>query len=264
MKVAEGTVLYTTGDLPCTGVGIKWSSEELNSALKGRIATVFFDDEGSTIVDEIMSDISETQFEFHQLRRHLTDSERIENWRVGEVIADVWLTDHRHCYFPWPAQRDIRKSGSSLPGADLVGLHTDRQGDQLVFGEVKTSSSAKYPPTVMDGHTGLRKQIVDLRDNDLKRDQLLVYLSHRANGSNWIKRFQRAATRYLSNKSDVQLFAFLVRDVSPNQSDATMFVNRLGQDCPESMKIELVVLYLPAGRVNEIGKAMLKLITGSP
>jgi len=225
---------------------------------------VFFDDEGWTIIKEIMSDISETQFELHQLRRHLTDSERIENWRAGEVIADVWLTDHRHCYFPWSAQRDIRKRGSSLPGADLVGLHTDQQGDQFVFGEVKTSSDAKYPPTVMDGHTGLRKQIEDLRDNDSIRDQLLVYLSHRANGSNWIERFQRAATRYLSNKSDVQLFAFLVRDVSPNQRDATMFVNRLGQDCPESMKIELVVLYLPSGRLNEIGKAMTQSRTESP
>ena len=88
----------------------------------------------------------------------------VEIQKLLAAIAEVYLTDHRSCQFPWPLGRDERKSSSSLPRADLVGFRTDESGNALAFGEVKTSSEANYPPRVMYGETGLRKQLENLRD----------------------------------------------------------------------------------------------------
>ncbi len=172
---------------------------------------------------------------------------------MGEAIAETWLTHHRGCCFPWPDGRDERKRGSSLPGADLVSLHADQQGDCLAFGEVKTSTDARHPPGAMYGHTGLQKQLEDLRDSTSIRDDLFKYLGHRTKGAAWMERFQRAGKRYLANKSDVRLFGFFVRDVSPHENDVRVRVERLGQGCPNGTRIELLALYLPVSCLEEIG-----------
>ena len=257
MTVAPGVVVYSSGGAPCTGLGLQWSDGELDAALTGRVAAVLLDDEGRADVEEILLGLVDTEFEQDGLRRVLADPTRIEDWRVGEAIAETWLTDHRECYFPWSDGRDERKRGSSLPGADLVGLHTDAQGDCLVFGEVKTSSEAKYPPGSMYGRTGLKQQLEDLRNRTSIRDDLFKYLCHRAKGAPWMGRFQLAGKRYLANKSDVGLFGFLVRDVSPHEADLKGRVDSLGQGCPDGTKIELLALYLPVGRVDGIGDAAL-------
>lgn len=253
MTVAHGEAVYSLGDPPCTGLGLTWSGEELDAGLVGPVAAVLFDDEGKADIDGILRGVAETAFEQAGLRRVLADPVHIEDWRVGEAIAETWLTDHRDCHFPWPDGRDERKSGSSLPGADLVGLHADAQGDCLAFGEVKTSSDAKHPPGVMYGRTGLKQQLGDLRDSTSIRDDFFLYLGHRAKGAAWMERFRRAGKRYLANKSDVRLFGFLVRDVSPHEDDVRMRVERLGQGCPDGTRIELLALYLPVSRLEEIG-----------
>ena len=151
-------------ELPCAGIGLVWGDEELDAALSGPVATVLFDDEGKANIESILTDLVETDFEQDSLKRILSDPDAIEDWRVGEAIAETYLQDHRDCCFPWPDGRDERKSGSSLPGADLVGFGKDEEGDCLAFGEVKTSSEAGYPPSAMYGRTGLKKQLEDLRD----------------------------------------------------------------------------------------------------
>ena len=129
MTVAVGEAVYNEGSLPCSGLGLTWSGEELAAAMKGPVAAVLFDDEGKADIDAILTGLAETEFQQAGLRRVLSDPDVIEDWRVGEAIAETYLTEHRRCYFPWPDGRDVRKSGSSLPGADLVGLHADDQGD---------------------------------------------------------------------------------------------------------------------------------------
>ncbi len=252
MTVAHGQVVYSVGSPPCTGLGLTWLTEELNAALAGPVAKALFDDEGNSDVHQILSEAVETEFEQNELQRVFTDTTTIEDWRVGEAIAATWLTDHRDCCFPWPAKRDERKLGSSLPGADLVGLHTDSKGECLAFGEVKTSSEAKYPPRVMIGRTGLRQQLADIRDNKSIRNRLLVYLGQRAKGTTWITKFQRAAKRYLANSTDVHLFGFLVRDVPASMNDVRARTESLAQDCPTGTKIEILALYLPADRIRGI------------
>ena len=221
--------------------------------MDGRVAAVLFDDAGKADIEGILSGFAETEFELAGLRRVLQDPDRVEDWRVGEAIAEAYLTEHRSCRFPWPDGRDERKGGSSLPGADLVGFGNDRDGDCFAFGEVKTSREGRYPPGTMHGRTGLKRQLEDLRDRDAIRDDLVRYLAHRAGSASWRARFQRAVRRYLGNPSGVQLYGVLVRDVGPDADDLRVRVDALNAECPEGMSIELLALYLPQDRLDGIG-----------
>ena len=254
MSVAEGETVYSHGSPPCSGVGLAWSDEELDTALSGPVSEVLFDDEGKADIEEILLSLADTDFEQESVNRILEDPEDIEDWRVGEAIAETYLIDHRACYFPWPDGRDERKSGSSLPGADLVGFGTDSDGDCFAFGEVKTSSDTNYPPGSMYGRTGLKQQLEDLRDSEPIRDDLFIYLAHRVKAS-WKPRFEAASKRYLKNSSDVQLYGVLVRDVPPHADDLRVRVHDLAENCPEGTDIELLALYLPEGRIDGIGKS---------
>ena len=256
MTISAGKIIYELGEPPCSGIGLRWSDEELDVALEGRVAAVLFDDEGNAKIAEILAGSVETDFALEGLRRVLKHPDQVEGWRVGEAIAETYLTDHRSCSFPWPDGRDERKRGSSLPGADLVGFGVDDNGDCLAFGEVKTSSESKHPPGTMHGRTGLKQQLEDLRNDETIRDDLVKYLGHRAGSAPWQNRFEQAARRYIQNSSDVQLFGFLVRDVEPHSNDLRVRVHDLGVTCPEETQIELFALYLPEESLGEIGKEM--------
>lgn len=262
MTIAEGNTVYVHRTPPCSGVGLQWTEQELDAALKAEVAAVLFDDEGMADVESILVDLAETDFAQEGLRRILKSPTYIEDWRVGEALAETYLACHRACYFPWPDGRDERKFGSSLPGADLVGFGTDEEGDCLAFGEVKTSSEARFPPNVMYGPMGLKQQLEDLRDQEALRDGLLKYLGHRAGEAAWRSRFEAASRRYLQNKSDIQLYGVLIRDVPPNKDDLRARVQHLAQDCPDETVIELLALYLPKGCIHGIGRAVVAKRTG--
>ena len=256
MTVDVGEAIYNIGAAPCSGVGLRWSTDALNAAIDGPVASTLFDDKGKADINEILASLAETNFAQEGLRTVLEDPIVVEDWRVGEAIAETYLTDHRYCNFPWPDVRDERKSGSSLPGADLVGFGTDDDGDCLAFGEVKTSSHQSYPPGAVYGPTGLKRQLEDLRDNTAIRDKLFRYLAHRAVEAPWRIRFEHAGKRYLQNRSDVKLYGFLVRDVEPHLDDIRVRVTKLAEDCPEGTRIELLALYLPTDSIAGIGTAI--------
>lgn len=257
MTISAGELNYSHGTAPCSGQGLVWTDDDLDTALAERITALVFDDEGKADIEGILSGLAETEFAQEGLREVLSDPDDVEDWRVGEAIAEAYLTDHRVCQFPWPDARDERKSGSSLPGADLVGFQSDYDGDVLAFGEVKTSSEAQYPPGAMHGRTGLKKQLEDLRDRERIRDDLLKYLCHRAKAAPWRPRFEAASRRYLKNKSDVRLYGVLIRDVDPHVDDVRVRVIKLAKDCPTGTHIELIALYLPKGRIEGLGAALI-------
>ena len=263
MTVGAGEVAYRLGNAPCSGVGLRWSADELSAAMDGRVAAVLFDDEGRANIEDVLTGLAETDFAQDRLRRVLEGPDEIEDWRVGEAIAEAYLTDHRVCSFPWPDGRDERKSGSSLPGADLVGFGNDDDGDCLAFGEVKMSRERRYPPGTMYGRTGLKRQLEDLRDNEAIRAHLVRYLGHRAGLARWRARFEHAASRYLRNTSDVRLYGVLVRDVEPDRDDLRVRVSDLGAGCPDGTRIELLALYLPQERLNGIGEEMISRRAGA-
>ena len=260
--IAAGTECYRHGTLPSTGQGRSWNDEELDTAIKNHVSGLVFDDQGKADIQEMLAGVADTAFEREQLAQVLTAPGDVENWRVGEAIAEAYLTEHRACLFPWPDGRDERKSGSSLPGADLVGFQRDIHGDRFAFGEVKTSGEAKYPPGAMYGRTGLKQQLEDLRDKVSIRNDLFMYLGHRAKNAPWGDRFKAASKRYLNNTSDVQLFGVLVRDVEPNVDDVRTRVEKLGCDCPADTHVELLALYLPNGVIDNLGAQALAVRSG--
>ena len=262
MGVSEGTIVYSQGSYPCSGVGLTWSSDELEAAIGDSVAAILLDDEGTDSIGSILSVLADTEFAQDELNRILSVPESVEDWRVGEAIAEAYLTEHRSCYFPWPDSRDERKSGSSLPGADLVGFCEDEKGSCLAFGEVKTSSEAQYPPGAMYGRTGLKQQLEDLRDSSLIRGDLLKYLGYRADQAPWRALYEGAGGRYLKNNSDVLLFGVLIRDVTADEGDLRARVRKLGQDCPDGTVLELLALYLPAGSIDGLGKVVLETRSG--
>lgn len=250
--IAVGAECYSYGASPCTGMGRSWNTEELGAAINGQVSALVFDDQGKADIEVLLAGVAETSFEQAQLTRALAASDNVEGWRVGEAIAEAYLIEHRGCLFPWPDGRDERKSGSSLPGADLVGVQQDEQGDRFVFGEVKTSGEAKHPPGAVYGRTGLKQQLEDLRDKVGIRNDLFKYLGHRARNATWGDRFKAASKRYLNNSSDVQLFGVLVRDVKPNVDDVRVRVEKLGNGCPAGTQVELLALYLPTGAIGNL------------
>lgn len=255
MKVPAGSEVYRHGTIQqCSGIGLSWSNEDLSLAMGEKVTAILFDDHGKVNVTAILTPLTDTHYTQDALDRILTDRENFENWKVGEAIAEAYLIDHRSCYFPWPDGHDERKSGSSLPGADLVGLSSDDGGDCLAFGEVKTSSDKSYPPGSMYGETGLKKQLEDLRDDELIRDKLLIYLALRARAAPWRSRFEAASKRYLKDSSDVQLYGILIRDVQPNKQDLRSRVDSLNVDRPSKTRIELIALYLPEDCIDSLGE----------
>ena len=257
LTVSEGAVAYRLSTPPCSGIGVSWSSAQLDAALGEEVAAALLDDEGKRILEELLAGLPDTDFSQDNLERVVSDPEDIEDWRVGEAIAETYLTEYRSCHFPWPDARDARKHGSSLPGADLVGFSVDKDGDCLAFGEVKSSGELSCPPSTMYGRTGLKKQLEDLRDCETIRDDLLKYLGYRAEQASWKAKFIAAARRYLQDKSDIQLYGVLIRDVPPDDRDLRTRVESLAQGCPRTTSIELLALYLPANSLSGIGAAVL-------
>jgi len=128
MTIAAGTSCYHLGAAPCTGEGRSWSGPELEKALTGPVADIVFDSSGAAAVADLLTGVAETEFQKDRLADVLAPPVSVEDWRVGEAIAEGVLVDHHRCFFPWPDSRDERKSGSSLPGADLVGFQSDAAG----------------------------------------------------------------------------------------------------------------------------------------
>lgn len=244
---------YTLGTPPVTGSGLGVLSNDLDAALSGPVAAVVFDDAGNEEIAALLGSVADTEFSRSNLDVLLNNDRQPEDWRVGEALAECYLTECKDCHFPWPDGRDERKRGSSLPGADLVGFHRDGQVDRFAFGEVKTSAENAYPPSAAYGRHGLKQQLEDLRDRREIRDDLVKYLAHRATYATWRIRYQSAASVYLRDPSEVRIFGVLVRDVPPHQDDLRARVNRLARDCPASTIIELLALYLPQDRIATLG-----------
>jgi hypothetical protein len=238
MTIATGTIKYQIGSAPVTGYGISYSATELDTALSGPIAKVVYDDSGKADIEALLAGVAETDFEKGAVERILSDTKLPEDWRVG--------------FFPWPDGRDERKSGSSLPGADLVGFQSNSLDDFFAFGEVKTSAENKFPPGAIHGRTGLKQQLEDLKDDVKIKDDLVLYLGHRATSSSWKYRYQNAAKKYIQSKTNVRIFGFLIRDVKPNQDDLRARIIKLAKDQHVDMIIELLALYLPQNSIGQL------------
>ncbi len=262
MTIAIGKTEYKLSKASVNAVGLSYTREELEKALVDNVAGVVFDETGTAEISVLLESVAETNFERKELKRILETGTKLEPWRVGEGLAECYLNHHKDCSFPWPDSRDERKSGSCLPGADLVGFRGNGETTRFTFGEVKTSGEKKYPPTTMYGRTGLKKQLEDLRDKIDTRDDLVKYLGYRAPKATWGANYIAASKHYLHDCTDVALFGCLIRDVGPNENDLSARVTTLSEGCPTPMSVELMAIYLPEDSIESLGKKMIDIRKG--
>jgi len=248
----SNTPCYQLGAVPVTGIGLSMSAEQLDQQLSGSVAALVFDDVGIRDLCGLLNGLADTEFARDNLDALLAGAPVPENWRVGEALAEHHLNESHDCFFPWPDGRDERKCGSSLPGADLVGFQNSGGQERFVFGEVKTSSHASYPPGAVYGRHGLKQQMEGLRNCSGIRDDLVRYLGHRAGKADWRERYRTAAAVYLNNTCEVRLFGILVRDVPPHKDDLRVRVDKLAAGCPDAMAIRLIAIYLPSGSISKL------------
>jgi len=261
MGLALGTEVYNVDVATLQGRGIAYTDDELDAALKDPIAGILHDEIGKSELDVMLAGVVTTEFQQENLKEALQLSPPMRSWRIGEGLAEAFLTEHRRCLFPWPSSRDLRNLQASPAGADLVGFEeTDNPVNRhrFAFGEVKTSGQEQWPPNLMYGRSGMTRQLEGLRDAKKTKDSLLLYLGHRAQESSWAELYQSAATRYLSNSMDVSLFGLLIRDVEPKAEDLKGRVETLANDCPAATSIELRALYLPLKAIENLPERLAK------
>lgn len=260
MTIAVGKKEYQLGSHPTTGCGFSYSNDELNASLVGKVREVVFDIDGQK---QIINILAETGFSKNDIEKNLIPfTTTPEDWRVGEGIAECYLSEHRNCFFPWPDSRDERKIGSSLPGADLVGFQIIGGDIYFAYGEVKTSSEAKYPPCVMVGRSGLQSQIEDLKDNDMTKRTLMNYLALRCKGQSWEDYFKNAAQNFLKCSKNIRIFGVLIRDVQPNDKDLQNRINNLAKKQYPETHIELLALYLPNKSISQLSNKVMRYQNG--
>ncbi len=252
MSANIGTEVYKADAGAVIARGLSYSESELNAALSGPIRDMVEDREGRRRIREILETVPLTEFETDQLEAILNTDPTVQDWEVGEALAETHVSACHGCQFPWPDRWDQRKNRSSLPGADLVGLQvaSDEQQDfRFAFGEVKTSEDSNHPPGNMYGRHGLKTQMEDLRNSKRIRDDLFLYLGHRASSAPWQSRYQSAAKHYLADHTDVAIFGLLIRDVRPHENDLKSRSHALADGQPPRMGIQLLAIYLPPGSI---------------
>ena len=255
MPMARGRECYNVSKGRVIACGFVLDGNEHCEALDTSIRRIIEDEDGVRQAKDTLSALTLTDFERANLDAILSPDKPLEDWRVGEAYGKAYLTEHRRCFFPWPDKWDERKSGSSLPGADLAGMQETDNAEQpyrFAFGEIKTSAEHSYPPRTMRGRTGLKQQLEDLRNRKPIRDDLFRYLMMRVQGAGWADQFQSAAKRYLADSRDVAVFGILVRDVPPDRRDLRARARTLSAGHPPKMHIELLAIYLPGDSIRRL------------
>lgn len=258
MAVAIGTEVYNVDHLRVVARGRSHNAAQRDAALDSDVRSLVRDTAGETKAAALAAGLNLTGFQSGNLNAVLNSGSPPKDWEVGEAYGEAYLRSHKQCHFPWSDRWDERKDKSSLPGSDLVGLQetgtAKSQSFRFAFGEVKTSTEQKYPPGVLYGKEGLKKQMEDLRDQHEIRNTLVRYLTMRAQGADWEANFKLAMVRFLTESTDVAIFGVLIRDVPPHEDDLRARSKHIAQKHPAQMHIELLAIYLPSDSISLLGK----------
>ena len=195
--------------------------------------------------------LATTGMETKFVGRLLNTGSSPEGWEVGEALAECALRDgpDRHVLWPWNTVRDRRTPRASLPGADLVGFYCEEEKVVLLFGEVKTSSDASSPPSVMSGGSGMAWQLQKSATRLDIQLALLKWLHARCRYQPYRDLYQKAVRRYLASEGkELLLVGVLIRDTAPNERDLKAQGNKLSIRLEVPTRVELIAWYLPVPR----------------
>jgi len=251
MEMPAPSLSYDASISPVKAQGLFYDKEQANALLSGPVKEVLRDVVGMNQMQDLLDGVASTGFEQGLLSEVLTNNIAPTNDRIGEVLAEVFVTQSGLCTFPWPTGRDLKNPKASPAGCDLTGFQSVDDDDcpfRFVFGEVKTSGELRSPPSVMNS---LSDQLHSLKDNRQTKDALFRYLGHHARGADWESAYKSAAKRYLrSNTTDIAIYGVLVRDVTPKKTDISNCASKLAMSCPKHTTVELYALYLPVRTIG--------------
>lgn len=251
-----GTEAYNVDHEQIQARGVLINEDDLKKILAGPVSKIVNDTQGKTDIKVLLSGVINTGFENDALEALLQDSFDVPDWLIGEALAEFLVTEEKGCEFPWPSSRDLKNPNASATGADLVGFQ--KTGDlespyRFAFGEVKTSTEAKWPPQVVYGRGGLQDQIEDLKSSEAVKKGLFLYLGHHAHNSAWVHMYTSAAKRYLQSKyCDSTLVGVLVRDVEPKSLDLRQRAISSVKDKSALTEISFYAIYLPTGMIPKL------------
>ena len=215
-------------------------------------------DVGSKLIDEeVISELeaqeqlaSSSNFETEGVRTILVN--QIEAPAIGEAIAEAYLQNNDDIHWLWSIRHDVCTPNASLPGPDLVGFIRHKNDIKIVFGEVKTSSQQKKPPSSMYGSSGLIQQIIRLADDYRLKANLCGWLLRRFKKTEYEDIVKSAYASYLNPKLRLfSLYGVLVRDTSPDQADLKSGGEKLAAQLQAPTDCHLIALYLPC-KISEL------------
>ncbi|MDH0382367.1 hypothetical protein [Comamonas aquatica] len=264
MPMSAATNCYVTDCLPVIARGLSFADDQLENILSGPVKDLLLDTSGYNELNSLLASLATTDFEQDGLTALLTKHVAPDPWLVGEAIAESFVTAVGNCIFPWPTSRDLKNPDASPTGADLTGFQKVNDPEnpyRFAFGEVKTSVEEKYPPQVMYGRTGLKKQLEDLRDSQLTKQALVRYLGFHATNALWQDKYKSAVKRFLKSRmTDIAIFGVLVRDVMPDGEDLRCRAEALAKSCPTDTTIHLYAIYLPLKSVDILPQKFIALV----
>lgn len=256
MSIPKGKTEYTIDSEKVVAFGISHSQQEMEDALCSEVYDKLFDIQEHS---EIVNSLSDTGFDKAIIMEQLFPAEYKEDWEIGEAYAQAYAEANLQANIPWGISRDIKKPKSSLPGADIVGLYQQDEETYFLFGEIKTSSQNKYPPSVMHGEHGLKKQLEDLCEDKKTTDKLVQYLANRLKNSELWSKFSNAFVHYMASEGKkVHILGVLVRDVKPKEEDFSTRAKKLEKFVVDGRTIELVGIYVPINSVEKFPQIVLE------
>ena len=166
----------------------KWSAyrgivlkDGFDEYVSSRVRKRFCDIEGTEDIIEEFEDIHSAGFEEQLHIDIFSNSPSIEDWKIGEALAECYLEDFEKVRFHYPSSRDAKNPKVNLQGADLVGfVDIDEETTIFLFGEVKTSEDKDSPPRVMYGRLGMVGQLRNCNSASLRGYMFNPSLSSRS------------------------------------------------------------------------------------
>ena len=228
------------------GIGME-DGDRFTEFMTNSVASRLNDEEGSIEFESHLRDLAPTEFSRGSLSAILiNETHKQPDWAIGEAIAEAYLAHEHEITWPWNMERDKRNPNASLAGADLVGFKVCGDDICLVFGEVKTSTDANTPPSVMNGRSGMTHQIDKLVSNLSLVYQLLKWLWPRCKGTEHEVSFNTAVELFLnSGNKAIVFFGVLIRDTQPSELDLQARGRFLGGRLRDPTTCHLIAIYLP-------------------
>jgi hypothetical protein len=234
------------GQVSWCGIYIE-DGEAFDAFMSDTVASRLHDKEGKTEFEVYLRGLASTGFARDSLDAILAaEVQEDRDWAVGEAIAEAYLGREHQITWPWNMERDKRNPNASLPGADLIGFHTENEDVRLALGEVKSSTDAKTPPGVMNGRSGMKHQIDNLANNLSLVCQLLKWLLPRCKDTEFESYFKAAVGLFLqSGNMAISLFGVLIRDKQPNELDLKARGRTLAKSLQDPTSCHLIAIYIP-------------------